>query len=69
LLRQAQEAFDDADAAQADGDTVRWAELIEQAEEYVADAVALADEQDAGSGEDTTEAPTDEPTEEPGATE
>jgi uncharacterized membrane protein (UPF0182 family) len=42
LLIQAQAAFDDADQAQRDGDTVEWARLMEQGKDLVNRAVDLS---------------------------
>ena len=44
LLSRAQVAFDEADAALADRDTVTWAQKMEEARELVERAVGLADE-------------------------
>ena len=44
LLARAQVAFDEADAALADGDTVTWAQKMEEARELVERAVGLAEE-------------------------
>ena len=44
LLRQAQAAFDAADAAVREGDTVTWAEQTQRAQRLVARAVALFEE-------------------------
>ena len=45
-LTQAQAAFDRAAEAQADGDTITWAEEIERAQRLVTQAVALANRRD-----------------------
>ena len=47
LLTRAEKAFTDADAAQRAGDTVRWAELMEQGRDLVAKALAKVDEKEA----------------------
>jgi uncharacterized membrane protein (UPF0182 family) len=41
LLQQAEEKFAEADAAQQDGDTVRWAQLMEEGRDLVDQAVSL----------------------------
>jgi hypothetical protein len=43
LLAQAEEKFNQADAAQRDGDTVRWARLTEEARDLIAEAVRLSE--------------------------
>jgi uncharacterized membrane protein (UPF0182 family) len=43
LLAQAEEKFNQADAAQRDGDTVRWARLTEKARDLIAEAVRLSE--------------------------
>ncbi len=43
LLRQAEAKFEEADAAQRAGNTVKWARLSAEARELIAEAVALAD--------------------------
>jgi outer membrane biosynthesis protein TonB len=43
LLRQAEAKFAAADRAQADGDTVRWARLMEEGRALIEEAVRLAD--------------------------
>ncbi len=48
-LREAQQAFDDADAALANGDPVEYARLVEEAQQLISDATALADERDAAA--------------------
>lgn len=58
LLQRAQDAFDAAAEAQQAGDTEEWARQIEIAEDYVADAVALAERRDAAADE-TADEPTD----------
>ena len=65
-LQDADDAFAAADAAQRRGDTEEWARQIELAEQYVQDAIDLAEERDAAAGEETPdEEPTDaEPTDE-----
>ncbi|GAA0985123.1 hypothetical protein ENKNEFLB_01551 [Nocardioides aquaticus] len=50
-LREAQQAFDDADAAAADGDPVEYARLVVVAQNLISDATALADERDAAAGD------------------
>lgn len=42
LLRQAEEAFGQADEAQRDGDSVEWARLMEKGRRLIEEAVALA---------------------------
>jgi uncharacterized protein len=44
LLARAQVAFDEADAAFREGDTVTWAEKVKEAQDLVDQAVGLADE-------------------------
>ena len=41
LLQQAEDKFAEADAAQQDGDTVRWAQLMEEGRDLVDQAVSL----------------------------
>ncbi|GAA1937460.1 UPF0182 family protein [Nocardioides hwasunensis] len=43
LLQQAEDRFTQADQAQRNGNTVRWAELMEEARQLIEEAVALAD--------------------------
>ncbi len=64
-LRNADEAFAAAEEAQAANDTAEWAEQLELAEDYVNDALQLAEQRDAEEGEEPSEESTDEPTEEP----
>lgn len=45
-LRKADQAFKDADAAQADGNTVLWAQKLEAAQKAINDAVRLANQRD-----------------------
>ena len=42
-LRQAEEAFSNADAAQRNGNTVKWAKELERGKQLVADALQLSD--------------------------
>ncbi len=44
LLGQAQTAFDQAEAAQADGNSVRWARKVEEAQGYINEAVRLSEQ-------------------------
>lgn len=48
-LRAADQAFKDAEAAQRDGDTVEWAEKLEEAQNSIERAVELANERDRGA--------------------
>ena len=48
LLDQAEAKFDAADRAQANGNTVGWARLMDQGRELITQAVELADQRDAG---------------------
>ena len=77
LLDRAEAAFDRAEELLAEGDLGGYQEQVDLAQEYVADAIALADARDggelgAGEGEpqtdepsgDASDEPTDEPTEE-----
>jgi hypothetical protein len=50
LLQQADQAFADAQAAQRRGDTVAWARNTERAQQLLADALALAQENEADTG-------------------
>ncbi len=47
LLTRAERAFTDADAAQRQGDTVRWAELMQQGRDLITKALAKVDERNA----------------------
>ena len=51
LLDQADQIFRDAEAAQAEGDTVKWARLMEKGKDLVSDALTLANQRpERGSG-------------------
>jgi uncharacterized protein len=63
LLIEAQAAFDQADEAQANGQTVRWATLMEKGKQLIADAVELSQSQSAGG----TGAPSESPSASEGA--
>jgi uncharacterized membrane protein (UPF0182 family) len=54
LLDQAQEAFDAADAAQANGDTVEWAQKLDEGRALVEQAIELADSRATGSGDSSS---------------
>lgn len=55
-LRDADEAFKAAEAAQREGDTVEWAEKIDDAQEAIENAVRLADQRDReAEGDSATE--------------
>jgi uncharacterized membrane protein (UPF0182 family) len=54
LLDQAQEAFDAADTAQANGDTVEWAQKLEEGRALVEQAIELADSRTSSSGDSGT---------------
>ena len=56
LLLQAQAAFDAADEAQANGDTVRWATLMEKGKRLISQAVELSRSQSSGTDEPTESA-------------
>ncbi len=45
-LQDAQSAFDDADTALADGDTVAYARLVERAQKLIREATSLVDQRD-----------------------
>lgn len=51
-LRLADEAFKAADTFQQDGDTVKWAEKIDEAQAAIAEAVRLADQRDRAAATD-----------------
>ena len=64
-LREAEDYFERADLAYADGDFEEWGRLQELARERLSRAVELADDRDGGDGApdgDATDAPTDEET-------
>ncbi len=44
LLGQAQTAFDQAETAQAQGNSVRWARKVEEAQGYINEAVRLSEQ-------------------------